>query len=288
MWSFQLHDTPGIDPCVGVITNLSPDHLDRYATVAEYYADKQLLLRNDSARSRWVLNADDPGVLDLAAGVAGRRYGFSLSSRHADACYDRDAGSLVVLGCPLLPRDELMLLGDHNVANALAASLAVTVADPAHARAEVRARLTAGLRSFRALEHRLEVAGEYEGVLWINDSKATNVSSTLVALGGMTRPTVLLLGGRHKGEPYTALAEPLSRVGKAVIAYGEAAPMVARDLAGVVPLEQLGSSFTEVIDRPRALAHSGDGVLLSPACSSYDMFKNYEERGAAFKRLAAA
>src|SRR6185437_14846874 len=133
---------------------------------------------------------------------------------------------------------------------------------------------------------RLESVGEVNGVLWINDSKATNVSSTLVAIAGMTRPTVLLLGGRHKGEPYTALAEPLRRIGRAVIAYGEAGPTVAHDLEGVVPLVQMGSDFESVIAKARSLTQPGDVVLLSPACSSYDMFTNYAERGATFRRLA--
>jgi UDP-N-acetylmuramoylalanine--D-glutamate ligase len=101
------------------------------------------------------------------------------------------------------------------------------------------------------------------------------------------RPTILLLGGRHKGEPYTALVEPLRRIGKVVLAYGEAAPQIEHDLKGRVPLERLGSSFDEVIARARVLAAPGDVVLLSPACSSYDMFRNYEERGAVFRTLAA-
>jgi len=164
----------------------------------------------------------------------------------------------------------------------------VMVADPAHATPASRAAMAAGLEAFKALPHRLESVGEADGVLWINDSKATNVSSTLVAVEGMTRPTVLLLGGRHKGEPYTALAEPLRRVGRAVIAYGEAGSIVARDLEGVVPLVQMGSDFESVIAKARSLAQRGDVVLLSPACSSYDMFTNYAERGATFRRLAMA
>jgi UDP-N-acetylmuramoylalanine--D-glutamate ligase len=144
------------------------------------------------------------------------------------------------------------------------------------------------LRRFRALEHRIEPAGRYADVDWINDSKSTNVASTLVALRGMQRPTVLLLGGRHKGEPYGALADELRRTVKLVVAYGEAAPIVAEDLSGVVPVERLGSSFAEVLARARDAARPGDAVLLSPACSSYDMFDNYEERGREFKRLAAA
>jgi UDP-N-acetylmuramoylalanine--D-glutamate ligase len=284
--SFQLHDTPGIAPAVGVLTNLSPDHLDRYATVEEYYADKKLLFRNARTISKWVVNGDDRLALDLARDAVGTHKTFSLQRADADAVYDRGRDMLVVAGQPILPRAELNLFGDHNVANALAAALAVTIADKGNATPEARARISDGLRTFHALKHRLEIAGEANGVMWINDSKATNVSSSLVAIEGMTRPTIMLLGGRHKGEPYTALAAPLRKVGKAVIAYGEAAPIVEQDLRGVVPIERLGSDFEEVIARARSLAEPGDVVLLSPACSSYDMFKNYEERGAAFKRLA--
>src|SRR5690606_38979716 len=129
-----------------------------------------------------------------------------------------------------------------------------------------------GLRGFHALGHRMEPVGTYDGVTWINDSKATNVSSTLVALQGMTQPYVLLLGGRHKGEPYTALAEPFRRHGRVVLAYGEAAPLVAQDLGALVPVERLESDFATVVARARALTGPGDAVLLSPACSSFDMF----------------
>jgi UDP-N-acetylmuramoylalanine--D-glutamate ligase len=296
MSSFQLHDTPGIAPDVGVVTNLAPDHLDRYESVDDYYADKALLFRNASPTSKWVLNGDDPLTLALPrrrpdsaeeGGLDGHTYKFSLHDRVAEAHYDREEGRLVVFGQPLLSRDELALLGDHNVANALAAALAVVVADDAHRPVGARAQIAEGLRSFRALEHRLEPVGEFDGVLWINDSKATNVSSTLVAIEGMTRPIVVLLGGRHKGEPYTGLIPALKRVGKRVLAYGEAGERVERDLRDEVPVERLGFDFGEVMRRARAIAEPGDAVLLSPACSSYDMFQNYQERGAEFRRLAS-
>ena len=310
MSSFQLHDTPSIDPAVGVLTNLSPDHLDRYASVEEYYADKALLFRNASASSKWVVNYNDAGAMGMIARVPGGHFYFARCSALADMYYfprvdvgHSDSallpgdevllprrGTISWKGRTLLYRDELRLIGNHNVENAMAAALAVIVADERHQSTEALERIADGLRSFRSLANRLEVAGEYNGVLWINDSKATNVSSALVAVQGMTRPTVLLLGGRHKGEPYTALAKPLEHTGRAVIAYGEAAPIIQRDLEsalrGVVPVERLGSDFAEVIGRARALARIGDAVLLSPACSSYDMFRNYEERGATFKRLA--
>ena len=285
--SFQLHDTPSIAPAVGIITNLSANHLDRYDSVESYYADKALLLRNATAKSVWVTNADDDAVQQMVRGVAGRHLTFTLRPGAADAFYDRASDMLMVLGKPLIARGELTLLGDHNVANVLAASLAVMAADEIHASDKSRAAIAEALRSFRALEHRIEPAGRYHDVDWINDSKSTKVASTLVALRGMRRPTVLLLGGRHKGEPYSALGEELRRTVKLVLAYGEAAPVVEKDLAGVVPVERLGSSFEAVLEAARDAAAAGDVVLLSPACSSYDMFDNYEERGRVFKQLAA-
>jgi UDP-N-acetylmuramoylalanine--D-glutamate ligase len=284
--SFQLHDTPSIEPAVGVLTNLSSDHLDRYPTVEAYFADKALLFQNATSRSRWVLNADDPASLDMARGVDGEHVHFSVRGE-ADAWYDRASGVLRVLGHDILPRAELALLGDHNVANALAAVLAVMTASDEHRTADVRACLADGLRSFRALAHRLELVGEWNGVQWINDSKATNVSSTYVAVAGMTRPTILLLGGRHKGEPYTSLGAPIREHVRHIIAFGEAAPHVLHDLGDEFPVEHVSGSFEEVMTRARAVANSGDAVLLSPACSSFDMFRNYMERGERFRTLAA-
>jgi UDP-N-acetylmuramoylalanine--D-glutamate ligase len=284
--SFQLHDTPSIDPEVEIVTNLAPNHLDRYTTAAEYYADKALLFRNASSASTWVTNLDDAELRTMIADVPGAHADFSIS-RRADAYYDREGGRLMVLGEALIGRRDLQLIGDHNVANALAASLAVMLKDSAHRTRDARERLGRALRAFRPLEHRTEPVGEFHGVIWIDDSKSTNIASTLVALRGMTRPTVLLLGGRHKGEPYTALAGELRRTVKRVLAYGEAAPIIEKDLRGLVQLTRLGSSFPDVIAAARKAAAPGDTVLLSPACSSFDMFENYERRGAEFKRLAA-
>lgn len=278
--SFQLHDSPNFAPEIGILTNLAPDHLDRYPSADAYYADKRLLFRNASGDDVWVLNGDDALVLKLATGAAGRRVLFSLAN-NADAWFDRSTQMLQLGGASLIPRTELHLLGDHNVANALAAALAV------HEAGVPPAAIAAGLRSFRPLQHRLEPVREVDGVLWINDSKATNIAATTVAVIAMERPYVLLLGGRHKGEPYTGLAPLLAERCRLVIAYGEAGPLVEQDLAGTVPLER-GTTFEDVVSRARRAARRGDVVLLSPACSSYDMFKNYEERGATFRRLVEA
>ena len=241
--SFQLHDAASIAPAVGILTNLSANHLDRYASVEAYYADKRQLFRNANDRSVWVSNADDAAVQEMVQRVPGRHLRFSTTSHAGDGYFDRGSNTLVVLGTPLIRRDELVLIGDHNVANALAAALGVMSADALHASTASRSRIAETLRAFRALEHRIEPAGRYHDVDWINDSKSTNVASTLVALRGMRQPTVLLLGGRHKGEPYDALADELRRTVTHVIAYGEAAPMVMQDLQGVVPIETLGSTF---------------------------------------------
>jgi UDP-N-acetylmuramoylalanine--D-glutamate ligase len=273
--SFQLHDMPSLAPAAGLLTNLSPDHLDRYASLADYYADKARLFRNATAASVWISNGDDPEVRRMVAGVPGFHRRFS-TRQTAEGWYDRVEAMLRVGRDALLPRRELLLLGDHNVANALAAALAARVAGVA------LEALAEGLRSFRALPHRLEPVREVNGVLWINDSKATNIASTEVALGALDRPYVLLLGGRHKGEPYTRLAPPLAARCRAVVAYGEAGEQIKAELDGAVRVVAAGS-FDEVLAAARRLAEPGDAVLLSPACSSYDMFRNYEDRGAQFR-----
>jgi UDP-N-acetylmuramoylalanine--D-glutamate ligase len=276
--SFQLHDMRAVHPAVGVLTNLTPDHLDRYAALADYYADKRRLFEHASDRSVSVSNGDDPASQELLRGVAGRQLRFSVV-READGWYDSAGGLLMIGREQLLPREELLLLGDHNVANALAAALAV------HATGVDLPTIARGLRSFRPLEHRMEPVRELAGVLWINDSKATNIASTEMAIRAVPRPLVLLLGGRHKGEPYTRLARILEGRCRAVIAYGEAGPTIVRDLSGqgtpVVP----GASFDAVMALARELVRPGDAVLLSPACSSYDMFTNYEERGRRFREI---
>src|SRR4051794_2719068 len=284
MSSFQLHDTPGLKPVVGVLTNLSPDHLDRYATAEEYYADKARLFANANGESAWVVNHDDKAVMRMVEHVAGHKFQFSLSDE-AEGYVD-PSGQLIVPGAPMISRTDLPLLGAHNVANTLAATLAVMAADRSHQTPQARKGIAKAIESFRSLPHRLELVGEFAGVQWINDSKATNVSSTAVAIDGMERPIVLLLGGRHKGEAYTGLAELVRRRVKRVIAYGEAASIIARDLRPVVDVVRLGSDFNEVMEAARAAAEAGDAVLLSPACSSYDMFSNYEERGERFRALA--
>ena len=176
---------------------------------------------------------------------------------------------------------ELRVLGEHNRANALAAALA------AYSAGAATAAIADGLRTLGGLEHRLEVVAERSGVLWINDSKATNIDSTRVALRSIDRPEVLLLGGRHKGEPYTGLLDDAARV-RTVVAFGEAAAQVEQDLGAHVSVERVEGAFEDVVAHAAAIARTGDAVLLSPACASFDMFRDYEHRGRRFKELVGA
>ena len=282
--SFQLADIDTFAPRVGVVTNLSPDHLDRYASVDAYYADKARLFKNATRTSIWVLNAEDAGVLGLPGEADGFRRVFRVNTLllpQEEGGWIDAAGDLRLRVADtetrLIHHTELRVLGMHNRANALAAAVAaVSVGAAPDAVAE-------GLRSFGGLEHRLEIVDEISGVLWINDSKATNVGSTLVAVRSVGRPFVLLLGGRHKGEPYTALVDELRGRARRVIAFGEAAPLIAADLAEHIPTEVVNGGFDSVLRRAAEIAQPGDAVLLSPACSSFDMFHDYEDRGHRFK-----
>jgi UDP-N-acetylmuramoylalanine--D-glutamate ligase len=286
--SFQLAGIRRFTPTIGVLTNLAPDHLDWYAGLEDYYADKARLFVNASADSQWVLNAEDERARTLIGDAPGTRLYFRAATPPES---EEELGGWVSSGVLMIRtqpgRTEslgaaagLRILGSHNVANALAAALAARLAGGS------LEGIAAGLRTFQAPEHRLQPVVERDGVLWINDSKATNIASTRVAVRGMTRPTVLLLGGKHKGEPYTELLPDLDGKLRTVIAYGEAAPLIQADLAGRVPLERVDGAFEDVVRRAAQVAREGDAVLLSPACSSFDMFRNYEERGRRFAELA--
>jgi UDP-N-acetylmuramoylalanine--D-glutamate ligase len=286
--SFQLARIREFAPEIGVLTNLAPDHLDWYDDVRSYYADKARLFMNARDESRWVLNGEDAAARELPGAARGMRYHFRAETEPAPCeagGFVGGDGWLTLRLAPdaeerLLHAGELKVLGPHNVANALAAALAARLAgaDPAG--------IAAGLRTFEPPPHRVEPVAERGGVLWIDDSKSTNVASTRVAIRSTGRPTVLLLGGRHKGEPYTELLPDMEGRVRAVVAFGEAGPIVERDLAGHVPLERVEGGFEAVVRRAGEIARPGDVVLLSPACSSFDMFRDYEERGRRFAELA--
>ncbi len=281
--SFQLAGIERLRPDIGVLTNLSPDHLDRYSSVEQYYADKARLFDNADRESRWVLPAEDVGVRRLIGDTPGRRYHFGEDGASGIHAYVDD-GVLTLRTGPapvgVLESEDLPLLGSHNRLNALAAALTAHLAGagPRH--------LTEGLRSARPLPHRLEPVLDRDGVLWVNDSKATNVAATRSALQSLERPIVLLLGGKDKGEDYRTLRPSLQGRVRHVLAFGAAGTRIASEIEGAAPMELLGDPFETVVRKAAALAREGDIVLLSPACSSFDMFEDYEDRGRRFAALA--
>jgi UDP-N-acetylmuramoylalanine--D-glutamate ligase len=281
MSSFQLAGVETFHPRIGVVTNLSPDHLDRYGDVTEYYADKARLFDTAAGDSNWVLPSSDAAVAELAGDAPGRRFFFGLDEA-SDAFVDDGVLTLRWEGRreALLPRADLPLLGAHNVANALAASLAARIAGAAPD------ELVRGLRSAEPLPHRMQPVADRDGILWVNDSKATNVSATLSALASVDRPAVVLLGGKDKGEAFGPLAPALLEHARHALAYGAAGPRIARELRDAVPVELMSGSFEDVVARAASLARAGDMILLSPACSSFDMFESYEHRGRRCAELA--
>jgi UDP-N-acetylmuramoylalanine--D-glutamate ligase len=279
--SFQLADQETFRPDIGVLLNLAPDHLDRYASLELYYGDKRRLFANATADSRWVINLDDGEVVEMAKGVAGRHFFASLTPHDLEGAFLGEDGWLAQRLDRQLDRwtseGHLQLVGRHNVTNALLAGLAAALAGCE------ASRIGAGLATFQGLPHRLQPIGVFEGVRWINDSKGTNVSAARVAIQAFQQPEIVVLGGRHKGEPYTSLLPALEEHARAVIAFGEAAPLILRELGDHLPLH-VESGIGAVVRCAKELAREGDVVVFSPACSSFDMFPNYKERGLAFER----
>ncbi len=271
--SFQLDTTQSIDLKAATVLNVTADHLDRYPSVEEYALSKaRIFERCDTA----VVNLDDPLVARMTR--AGQRtLGFSVSGA-GGAVYtllERGGRWLARRGEPLLPVASMRLRGLHNAANALAAlalgeALALPLAD-----------MLAELRDFPGLPHRTQWVAELAGVVYINDSKGTNVGATLAAVSGMDGPLVLIAGGEGKGQDFAPLAAALRGKARHVVLIGRDAPLLERALEGVCALEICASMGAAVRAAARA-AHAGDTVLLSPACASLDMFRDYAHRGETF------
>lgn len=274
--SFQLETTYSLNACAATVLNLTPDHMDRYAGMAEYAAAKQRIFAGDGVM---VLNADDPLVLRLARPNR-RIVRFGLRApdgREDHGLMPHRGEEWLARGTePVMPAREVPLAGRHNLANVLAAmALASAVGVPAAAQ-------VAAAKRFKGLPHRTELVAEKDGVRWINDSKGTNVGATVAALNGMTAPTVLIAGGDGKGQDFGELRGPVARHARAVVLIGRDAPLMETALGGVVPLRH-ARDLHEAVRLARQLTRPGDAVLLSPACASFDMFRNYEHRGEVFR-----
>ncbi len=280
--SFQLEDAVTFRPRVAVLLNLAPDHLDRHGSPAAYYRTKWRLFENQRPEDYAVLNADEESSgnrdeLQAAVLLFGRGAapGPGVWLAGDDVAYD-----VRVQKGTLLPNRDIRLPGPHNLSNAMAAACAALAMD-------VSPRAIAeALVEFEGLPHRLEFVGEAGGVRYVNDSKATNVASTLTALATFEGPIILIAGGKSKGGDFGALAAAARGKVRLAVLYGAARDELAAVFEGVVPLERV-DTVGGAVARAAASARRGDVVLLSPACTSWDQYRDFEERGDDFKRAVA-
>jgi UDP-N-acetylmuramoylalanine--D-glutamate ligase len=281
--SFQLEDIEHFAPECAVYLNLAPDHLDRHGTLERYGRIKQRIFMNQIEGDVAVLNEADPVMAGLdPPGRASVVRFLPAGESENPVDIEIEDGVIMADGRPLLERSELGLIGDHNVANAMAAAAAaLSLGLPSEVVAE-------GLRSFKGVAHRLEPVAEVGGVRFINDSKATNVEATVTALASFESGVRLILGGSEKGESFEPLLGAVRGPCVAVYLIGEAAPAISRSLAPAtgpgLALEDCGDLETAV-SRASEDARPGETVLLSPSCASFDQFTDYEDRGNRFRRL---
>jgi UDP-N-acetylmuramoylalanine--D-glutamate ligase len=279
--SFQLERVSRFKPWIAVVLNVTDDHLDRYRGIEDYRKAKAMIFRNQDGGDWAIVSARERAGWERLAALGNQSViEFSAEGDVREGACVRE-GSLVVKWrgnmVTVCPRDEVWLIGDHNVENALAVAAAATICGVGP---EVVGEV---LKSFIGLPHRMEPVGTWNGVRFINDSKATNPDAVIRALRAVTGPVLLIAGGKDKGFDYSVLRAEVSKRVKAIVLIGEAREKMRRDL-GEAAETRCAESLSEAVRVAAERAAPGDTVLLSPSCSSYDMYKNYEERGEEFKR----
>ena len=288
--SFQLENIDRFHAQGAAVLNVTPDHLDRYPSMEGYVAAKAGIAMNQSEGDLLVLNADDPGCLGLMErhikDVPGRRVLYFSRHQEVSGCFIRDAQVHLSTGGDddgaLVPCEDIRIKGVHNLENAMAAILlAIDSGCPAKAVVEA-------LREFPGLEHRVEFVREAEGVSYFNDSKGTNVDAVIKSLEGFSdQKVVLIAGGRDKGSDFDPLKAVVGDSCRALVLIGEAAQKIGAVIDNAARVEYAGD-MDEAVRMASWLAQAGDAVLLSPACASFDMFRDFEERGRRFKEAVWA
>ena len=274
--SYQLETTWSLNPRAAAMLNLSEDHLDRYAGIGEYGAAKARIFQGDGVQ---IVNRDDPASAAMA--LPGRRViTFGLDAPRTDGEFGVAHGRLLEGTTEIVEVGALPIHGSHNAANALAACALV------RAFGVPREKLAAGLKSFRGLAHRLELVATRGGVQWYDDSKGTNVGATIAALRGLGSKAVLIAGGDGKGQDFSPLRRPVHESATTVLLIGRDAPLIEAALAGL-PTERC-ATLEAAVRRAAELAKPGEAVLLSPACASFDMFRDYKQRGQIFAAAVRA
>ena len=269
--AFQLIGTENFKPKCSVIMNLSPDHLDVFADLEEYYQAKTLIFKNMNDDDVFLLNMDDPEIVSRTIGLKCKVLTFSYD-QPCD-CYVKD-GIVQLYGEPLFQLEDLQILGRHNVINAMVAgSMAFVLGIERNTIRQV-------IRDFKGVEHRIEFVKEVNGVKYYNDSKGTNTDATIIALKSFDDPVILLAGGYDKHTGFEDLRPFLTKVAKMIV-YGA----TKFQLKELYPAAYVVDTLSEALRLASQMSQPGDIVLFSPACASYDQFDNYEQRGKIFKEL---
>lgn len=280
--SFQLENMYDFKADIAVIMNITPDHLDRYDHKMENYVNAKFrILRNQTLDDYFIYWEDDPIVKEQIRQIQIEAMQLPFSELEEDGSHAFVKDGVVKFITPRevwdIPRDKLSLTGLHNLYNSMAAGLSASLLDIR------KEKIRAALEDFEAVEHRLEYVGTVDGVRYVNDSKATNVNSTWYALESMTTPTVLILGGKDKGNDYTEIEELVSQKVKAIVCMGKDNAKLLDFFTGKVPEIADTHSIEEAVAECARIAGEGDTVLLSPCCASFDLFTSYEDRGRRFK-----
>jgi len=281
--SFQLETVEDFRPRIAVVLNITPDHLDRHGTFANYAAAKTRITERQQADDFLVLNAEDKATQMVALKTKAQIFWFSNRRPIKQGAFVHGESIVFIpkegaAAEPIMPVSEIHLKGTHNVENVLAAVCAARLAGVS------AISIRAAVRDFKAVEHRLELVKTIGGVEFYNDSKATNVDATMKAVNSFRGGIQLILGGKDKDSDYALMADLLKERVKAVYTIGAAAEKIERQLHGVVKMVQAGTMQVAIAEAAKA-AVAGDVVLLSPACSSFDQFDNYEHRGQVFRQL---
>jgi UDP-N-acetylmuramoylalanine--D-glutamate ligase len=280
--SFQLDFIDTFRPKISVLLNITPDHMDRYdRSMDTYAASKARVFKNQRDDDVLLYNIDDAWTNKIVLNAHCRTIGFSVRQKLAEGAFVEDDNLVASIGgtrTEIIEIGRIFIKGVHNLYNSMAAVLVGLLlgVDASH--------IQSTLKKFEGVEHRLEFVRRINNVSYYNDSKATNVDSVWFALQSFKEPIVLFLGGRDKGNDYSRLTDLVRKHVKAIVAIGESANLVEQSFKGVAVIKK-ASSMEEAVDLGRLLAQPGDVVLLSPACASFDWFKNYEHRGEVFKQL---
>jgi UDP-N-acetylmuramoylalanine--D-glutamate ligase len=285
--SFQLDHIEGFHPYVSMILNITPDHLDRYHEDFMLYAASKLNITKNQTASDWfIYNFDDPVLSAHARNMAGRKnrpqlLAFSSENEVTSGAFVRNGNLILKFNNEeeqLMQIGEIGLTGQHNLQNGMATALAARASEISNV------YIRESLRTFEGVAHRLELVRTYEGVSYINDSKATNINAVWYALGSFDAPVVLILGGRDKGNDYSKLEKRIRESVHTIVVIGEAKELIKKQLKDIAPNLLEADTLKDAVKKARNSAKRGEIVLLSPACSSFDMFDNYEHRGNEFKQ----